>query len=82
MMRDPTVPVEKARGHRLYGPEVDVVLGVWADRLLAADGVHLVYREDPAALDARMPLAVYTDMFHFVELDRLGIVLVEGLALP
>jgi hypothetical protein len=82
MMRDPAVPVENARGHRLYPPELDVVLGVWADRLLAADGVHLVYREDPAALDARMPLALYTDMFHFVELDRLGLVLVEGLALP
>jgi hypothetical protein len=31
-------------------------MAVWADRLLAADGVRLLYREDAAALDARMPV--------------------------
>jgi len=78
MMRDPAIPVEEAAGYRLYGPELDVLLSVWADRMLAADGARLVYREDPGALEARMPLSVYTDMRHYVELNRLGIVVVEG----
>jgi hypothetical protein len=79
MMRDPAIPVDRATGYRLYGPEVDVLLDVWAERLLAdGPGVRIVYREDPAALDARMPLAVYTDMMHFVQLSRLGVVAVEG----
>lgn len=82
MMRDPAVPVDHSAGWRLYGPEVDVLLSVWADRLLTAgpgsDAVRIVYREDPAALDARMPLAVYTDMRHYVQLSRLGVVAVDG----
>ena len=78
MMRDPAVPVESSAGYRLYGPELDVLLGVWADRMLVSEGVHLVYREDPTALDSRMPLSIYTDMTHYVELSRLGVVLVEG----
>lgn len=82
MMRDPAVPAEDASDHRLYGPELDVLLSVWADRLLASDDIHLTYREDVAALDAAMPLSVYTDMFHDVHLARLGVVLVEGLELP
>lgn len=78
MMRDPAIPVDTATGHRLYAPELDVLLSVWADRMLATDGARLVYREDPAALDARMPLAVYTDMYHWVQTSRLGVVMVEG----
>jgi hypothetical protein len=77
MGRDPAVPTEQATGYRVYGPELDVLLSVWADRLLDPHGVRVIYREDPAALQARMPLAVYTDMQHYVELDRLGIVVVE-----
>ena len=81
MMRDPALPVEAASGYRVYGPELDVLLGVWADRMLVADGVHLVYREDPTALDSRMPVSVYTDMMHYVTLSRLGVVVVEGVML-
>jgi hypothetical protein len=82
MMRDPAVPTERATNHRLYAPEVELLLQVWGERLAQREGVHLVYREDLAQLDARMPMAVYTDMFHTMELRRLGVVLVEGMALP
>ena len=82
MMRDPGVPVEVAGDHRLYSGEVDVLMDVWSPRLLQRDGVHLVYREDTAALDALMPVGVYTDMYHYVQWSRLGVVLVEGLQLP
>ena len=82
MLRDPAVPVEAAEGHRLYAAEVDVLLSVWAERLLEAEGTHIVYREDVEALDALMPASLYTDMYHFIDWRRLGIVLVEGVALP
>ncbi|HHO51422.1 MAG TPA: hypothetical protein ENK18_11225 [Deltaproteobacteria bacterium] len=82
MMRDPAVPLERSDTHRLYEAELEVLLSVWADRLLEASDTHLVYREDTAALDAAMPLSLYTDMYHFMQLSRLGVVLVEGLQLP
>jgi len=81
MMRIPAVPVEEPLGHRLYEPELDVFLDLWADRMLEGAALRAVYREDTAALDARMPLSVYTDMYHYVELNRLGIVVVEGVQL-
>lgn len=82
MQRDPAQPVERAEGHRLYADEVDVVLDLWDERFFGAAGTTLVYREDEAYLDDVMPLSVYTDMYHFVELRRLGLAVVEGVALP
>jgi hypothetical protein len=79
MMRDPAVPVRQASGHGLYPGEVDALLDLWQARLFEQPGTVLLYRDDPAALDAMVPMAVYTDMHHFVELNRLGLVLWEGL---
>ena len=81
MMRDPAIPVDASAGHRLYAPELDVLFEVWADRLLSGDTPRVIYREDTEAIDARMPISIYTDMFHFVELNRLGVVVVEGVKL-
>ena len=81
-MRDPAVPTEDAADHRLYAAEVDVLLGVWSGRLLEDEGVHVVYREDTDALDTLMPASLYTDMYHHIDWRRLGVVLVEGMALP
>lgn len=81
MMRDPAVPVEVASGHRLYEAEVDVLLDTWGERL-GAPRPTLIYRESDAALAEAMPISVYTDMFHYIELRRLGVVVVEGVALP
>lgn len=82
MMQDPAVPVESASDHRLYGPELDVLLSVWRQRLLSGPSPRLIYREDTAAVDAAMPLSVYTDMRHYADLQRLSVVLVEGVSLP
>lgn len=82
MMRDPAVPAEDSTGHRMMAAELELLWGAWQARLLGGDATRLVYREDPAALDAVMPLAVYTDMFHVPSLARLGVVLVEGPTLP
>lgn len=82
MMRDPALPEESARDHRLYRNEVDLLLQTWGDRLFAGEGTTLSYREDVAALDAAMPLSVYTDMRHFPLIHRLGLAVIEHLTLP
>ena len=82
MGRDPALPVEAAAGHRLYPGEVDTLLGAWGARLFDQPGTTVVYREDAAALDAAMPLAIYADMFHFVVLHRAGLALWEHVTLP
>ena len=82
MQRDPAIPVEHAEGHKLYAPEVDAILEVWASRFFDQPGATLLYREDPAYLDTVMPLSIYTDMFHFVQLRRAGLAVQSGVALP
>ncbi len=83
MMRDPAIPFERAEGHALYAHEVDAVLDAWGPRLFGAGpGTTLAYREDVAYLDAMMPLGVYSDMYHFARTRRLGLALMEQVALP
>ncbi len=82
MQRDPAIPVESTIDHRLYAREADVILDAWGARFFDAPGTTIVYREDVAQLDEVMPIAVYTDMTHFVVLRRLGLALVEGVTLP
>ncbi|MCC6622563.1 MAG: hypothetical protein IT385_14970 [Deltaproteobacteria bacterium] len=82
MMRDPAVPVTKADGHRLYRAEVDLLLGVWGERLFDRPGTTIVYREDAAYLDEVMPLAVYTDMYNYVVLRRAGLAVWSDVPLP
>jgi len=81
MGRDPAVPVTDAEDHRLFEAEVDAILEVWGDRFFGQDDTVILYREDTDALADLMPLSIYTDMFHYVELRRLGLVLWEGLDL-
>ena len=82
MMRDPAIPTDRSGGHRLYAAEVDLVLDLWLDRLTSDGPARLLYREDIRALDAAMPLAAFTDMRHYIELKRLGLVLVDGITIP
>lgn len=81
MQRDPAVPVERAEGHRLYAQEVDAILSTWGPHLFDAPGTTLVYREATEYLDEEMPLSLYTDMHHFIELRRLGLAVVRDLSL-
>lgn len=73
MSRDPAVPVETAEGHRLFQHEVDAIMQIWAGTFFDRPGTSVVYREDPDYLEAMMPLAIYTDMYNFVKLRRLGL---------
>ncbi|MEZ4338024.1 MAG: hypothetical protein R3B82_15500 [Sandaracinaceae bacterium] len=83
MMRDPAIPFEHAEGHQLYAHEVDAVLDAWGARLFGqGDGTTIVYREDVAYLDDVMPLGVYSDMYHYAQIRRLGLALMENVALP
>lgn len=78
MGRNPAVALQRASDHRLYAAEVDILLDTFGERIVSQGPLRVVYREDTAALDALMPLSIYTDMFHVPELRRLGIVIVEG----
>jgi hypothetical protein len=80
--RDPAIPLEVASGYRLFAAEVDLLLGVWQSRFFEQPGTTIVYREDPATLDAMMPLSIYTDMRHVPSLSRLGLALWEKVPLP
>jgi hypothetical protein len=80
MGRDPAIPFERAEGHRLYGHEIDTVLSVWGARFFAQAGTTILYREDTALLDRVMPLSLYTDMYNYVVLRRLGLALWEHVA--
>lgn len=82
MMRDPSIPLERAEGHRLYAAEADVLLDVWSARFFDQQGTTIVYREDVAYLDAEMPLSIYTDMYNYPVLRRLGLALWSGVSLP
>lgn len=82
MQRDPALPTEAAAGHRLYAHEADAILEIWGARFFDGQGTTIVYREDTAYLDEAMPLSVHTDMYHHVQLRRLGLALMENVALP
>lgn len=82
MGRDPAKPVESASGHTLFADEADALLRVWGAALFDQPGTTIVYREDRAYLDQVMPLSLFTDMFHWVELHRAGLALWQGVVLP
>lgn len=85
MQRDPATPFSAVAGHRLYGPEVDLILSVWQQRFFGttqAVETKILYREDAAYLADVMPLSLYTDMYNFVVLNRASLALWEGVVLP
>ena len=81
MMRNPAEPFTATDDHRLYPHEVDALMTAWQGRFFDDEGTRVVYREDTASLQANMPLSIYTDMYHYVTLQRLGLTLVEGITL-
>ncbi|MEM9068079.1 MAG: hypothetical protein AAGE52_06210 [Myxococcota bacterium] len=82
MMREPALPVTSAEGHRLYAAEVDAILDIWAPRFFEQPGTTITYREDTAYLDAVMPLSLYTDMYNFIKLRRMGLATWRNVPLP
>ncbi len=73
MGRNPALPQERTEGHRLFDHEVDLVLQSWAPRFFPDQGTTVVYRESTAYLDAMMPISLFTDMYHYIRLRRLGL---------
>lgn len=82
MRRDPAIPVETARSHRLFGGEVDLLLATWAGELFERPGTTLMYREDVGYLDKVMPLSLFTSMYHYIVLHRLGLAVWQDVVLP
>ncbi len=79
--RNPAVPVSRASGHRIYKEEVDLILRIWGARFFDTQGTSIIYREGTPQLDEVMPLSIYTDMYHSIELRRAGLALWQGLTL-
>lgn len=79
--RDPAVATSRASGHRIYKDEVDLILSIWGQRFFDTQGTSILYREGTPQLDEVMPLSIYTDMYHFIELRRAGLALWQGLTL-
>jgi hypothetical protein len=82
MGRDPAESTDQATGHRLYTAEVEMILNVWNAAFFEREGTTILYREDTAYIDAMMPLSIYTDMFHYPLVRRLGLAVVALDALP
>jgi hypothetical protein len=72
--RNPADPQPATADHALYPDEAAALENIWHDGLFGSDGLTVIYRESPAALDAAMPLHIYTDMYHYVKLSRCGLV--------
>jgi hypothetical protein len=82
MRRDPAIPIETASSHRLFAEEVDLLLATWAGELFEHPGTTIVYREDVGYLDKLMPLSLFTSMYHYVVLHRLGLAVWQNVVLP
>lgn len=77
--RDPAQPQGPTTQAWLHPDEARALLDSWGRDFFEGEGTRLVYREDPAALDEAMPLRIYTDMSHTIDLSRAGLVLVKGI---
>lgn len=74
-LRDPARPQPPTTQSLLFPQEAFALEAIWHADFFAADGLTILYREDPAYLDQAMPLNIYTDMYHFIRLTRCGLVL-------
>jgi len=75
LMRDPADPQPATVTHALFPREAEVVLEIWQADFFDAPGLTILYRESPAYLDRAMPLHIFSDMYHYVDLSRCGWVL-------
>ncbi len=80
MMRKPCEAQGPTTESWLFPKEAEALLAIWEKDFFQGEGARLIYREDVSALDEAMPLAIYTDMFHFIKLNRAGLVLVKGVS--
>lgn len=74
-MRDPADPQPPTRMHQLYKKEAVALERIWHDDFFQSEGLTVIYRESPAALDEAMPLNIFTSMMWYVKLSRCGLVL-------
>lgn len=74
MMRDPADSQPATTMHTLYQKEAQGLAKIWSKDFFEQEGLTIIYRESPAYLDLAMPLNLYTDMYHFIQLNRCGLV--------
>jgi hypothetical protein len=74
MMRDPADSQPATTMHTLYRKEAEGLAKIWSKDFFEQEGLTIIYRESPAYLDMAMPLNIYTDMYHYIQLNRCGLV--------
>lgn len=74
MMRDPADAQPATTMHTLYQKEAEGLAKIWRKDFFEQEGFTIIYRESPAYLDLAMPLNLYTDMYHYILLNRCGLV--------
>jgi hypothetical protein len=74
MMRDPADSQPATTMHTLYRKEAEGLAKIWHKDFFEQEGLTIIYRESPAYLDMAMPLNIYTDMYHYIQLNRCGLV--------
>jgi hypothetical protein len=73
-LRDPADPQGPTQCAELFPDEAQALETIWHDDFFNNDGLTILYRESPAALDRAMPLNLYTDMYHYIKFSRCGLV--------
>lgn len=72
--RNPALYQPPTEEHRLFPREVAAILAIWDKEFFGNDGLTILYRESTQYLDEAVPLRIYTDMHHCVNLSRCGLV--------
>lgn len=73
-LRAPAFPQRATMSHTLFTKEAVGLEKIWRNAFFQSEGITIIYRESPRALDDAMPLHIYTDIFHFITLNRCGLV--------
>lgn len=71
---NPGFPQPPTVTHQLYDKEANGLLDIWNEEFFKQEGLTVIYREDPAALDAAMPLKIHASNDWRVVLNRCGLV--------
>lgn len=79
--RNPAQSQPPTQEHRLFPMEVAALQKIWNKDFFGHEGLTILYRESPAYLDEAVPLRIYTDMHHYVNLSRCSLVVSRNIVL-
>lgn len=80
-LRNPALYQPATVEHRLFSQEVAAIQAIWDQEFFSQDGLTVLYREAPQYLDEAVPLKIYTDHEHYINLSRCSLVVNQGINL-